>query len=218
MLKERMTMNIYLIRHGEKAYNEENHELLELTEKGFKQAELVGKRLQKYNIDKIYCSNMIRAVQTAEQIDKVLNVGVVTVPELREIHMGACEKEGWSYLVKSYPEFIAEFSRHERDLPYPPDGECGEDVWRRASVFLNELVHGNYKNVAVVTHGGTIRVLISGILKISQTRRFYLGDPIQNCSISRLKYDESSEAFYLQSFNECSHLDALRIENQGCKL
>jgi probable phosphoglycerate mutase len=131
-------MNIYLIRHGEKIDDEKNHESLGLTEKGFKQAELVGKRLKNYNIEKMYASNMKRAIQTAEQIDRFLNIGFDIVPDLREIHMGACETEGWEYLVREYQDFIAEFNKHKSDLRYPPDGECGGDVWTRVSKFIDD--------------------------------------------------------------------------------
>ncbi len=41
-------MRIYLIRHGEKTDNSRNHAALELTEKGFQQADAVGIRLRNH--------------------------------------------------------------------------------------------------------------------------------------------------------------------------
>lgn len=200
-------MNIYLIRHGQKMEDDKNHELLGLTEKGIKQAALLGKRLRKYNIDKIYSSSMKRAIQTAEEINKYIGVEIVVKRELREIHMGACDTEGWAYLEENYPEFIKEFNEHEIDMRYPPDGECGEDVWERTSKVINDIVECDFQNIAVVTHGGVIRAIACGILKLSQTRRFYLGAPPGNCSISILKYDKKANVFYLHSFNDCAHLE-----------
>lgn len=121
-------MNIFLIRHGEKMYDDKNHEGLGLTEEGLKQADLLGKRLHKYSIEKIYTSNMKRAIQTAERINKYLGVEIITKPELREIHMGDCEIYGWHYLEENHPLFIEEFSKHKTDLRYPPNGECGDDL------------------------------------------------------------------------------------------
>lgn len=200
-------MNIYLIRHGQKSEDEKNHELLGLNKEGNKQAVLVGKRLGNYDIEKIYTSNMVRAIETAEEINKYTNVEIETVPELRKIRMGACDKEGWTFLEKNYPEFIEEFNKHESDICYPPDGECGEDVWKRAIKVINEIVKSGLDSVVVVTHGGVIRALICGILGLNQSRRFYLGAPPENCSISLLKYDSNKNEFYVHSFNDYAHLE-----------
>lgn len=201
-------MNIYLVRHGEKMENDKNHKLLELTERGFIQADIVGKRLKEYNIDKIYASNMKRALQTAEQINRHLNVELIVSDEIREIHMGACETEGWEYLKENYPDFIKEFNRYESDLRYPPDGECGEDVWNRARKLINKIINSELENVVVVTHGGVIRSVLCGILQINQARRFYLGTPPENCSISIIKYNKGTNKFYIHSFNDYAHLES----------
>jgi broad specificity phosphatase PhoE len=47
-------MNIYLIRHGEKQDDGKNHCMLGLTPKGFKQANVLGQRLVKYNIANLH--------------------------------------------------------------------------------------------------------------------------------------------------------------------
>ncbi len=133
-------MNIYLVRHGQKMEDDKNHESLELTDRGFIQADIVGKRLKNYNIDKIYSSNMKRAIQTAETINNHLNVEITISNDIREIHMGVCDTKGWAYLQEKYPDFIKEFNKHETDLRYPPDGECGEDVWNRAMNLINEIM------------------------------------------------------------------------------
>jgi broad specificity phosphatase PhoE len=123
-------MDIYLIRHGEKE-DSRNHESVKLTEKGFRQAELTGMLLESHGIERIYSSNMLRAIQTSEAINRYINTEIEVVPELREIHMGICETEGWDSLEKKYPEYMKEFNRHESDMRYPPDGECGRDAWER---------------------------------------------------------------------------------------
>ena len=186
---------------------EKNHESLELTEVGFKQADLVGKRLSKYGIEKIYSSNMIRAIQTAEGINKYLGVEIITKSELREIHMGDCDIHGWRYLEENYPSFIEEFKKHKSDLRYPPNGECGDDVWQRAKDVILEITETDYESVAVVTHGGVIRALVCGLLNIDQNRRFYLGNPPENCSMSLIKYNKISKEFFIHSFNDYAHLE-----------
>lgn len=200
-------MNIYLIRHGEKTEDDKNHASLELTEKGFHQADLLGRRLTKYSIARIYSSDMTRAIQTAQTINQYLGVHIITNAGLREIRMGACDTMGWPYLVERYPEFMEEFSRHDADIPYPPDGECGRDVWQRAGQVIRDITMTGLDNVAVVTHGGVIRILLSGFLGLGQERRFYIGEPLMNCSISIIKYDERRQCFYVHSINDYAHLE-----------
>lgn len=199
-------MNIYLMRHGQKQDDSKSHEGLELTEKGFKQANLLGKRLNKYNIQRIYSSDMVRAIQTSEEINKYLNVDIILDHELREIDMGEYVKKDWEYIKNNFPCFVKDFSGHLSDVAYP-NGECGEDVWKRSKSVINEIINSGLENVAVVTHGGMIRVLISGFLGLHQERRFFFGSPLQNCSITLVKHDNKSKNFYVHYFNDYSHLE-----------
>ena len=58
-------MIFYLIRHGRQNSSDCNVNV-PLADAGIKQAELLGKRLRNYSIDAVYCSDLIRAKQTAE--------------------------------------------------------------------------------------------------------------------------------------------------------
>lgn len=200
-------MNLYLIRHGQKLDNDRNLDSSELTPRGFREADLLGRRLSRHGIEKIYSSDMVRAVQTATEINKYLNVEIIVRPGIREIRMGACDRNGWKYLEDHYPEFIQEFSRHLTDIPYPPDGECGDDVWRRSKTVIEEIIASGLQNVAIVTHGGVIRVLISQFLGLSQEKRFNLGVPMTNCGISIVKYDPQTIRFVIHTFNDYAHLE-----------
>ncbi|MBU3157350.1 histidine phosphatase family protein [Clostridium estertheticum] len=201
-------MNIYFIRHGQKQDDSKNCATMELTKIGFEQANLLGKRLKIYNIERIYSSDMVRAIQTSETINKYLKVDLIVNHELREIDMGEYNDKGLKFIQDNYPNFFKEFSKHTSDLPYPK-GECGEDVWKRTQIIVNEIINCGLKNVAVVLHGGIIGVLICGFLGIGQHKRFFLGEPLENCSISIIKYDNKANNYYLQSFNDHSHLEAV---------
>ncbi|MGH4125819.1 MAG: histidine phosphatase family protein [Clostridium sp.] len=39
---------------------------------------------------------------------------------------------------------------------------CGRDVWNRSKKAIEDIINNGLENVAVVAHGGMIRVLISG--------------------------------------------------------
>ncbi len=202
-------MDIYFIRHGQKTDDTRNHAHLSLTEKGFRQADRTGRRLEGLGIQAVICSDMLRAVQTAQEINKHLDVPMTTDPRFAEIDMGECSGErDWSYIERTYPDFVAAFALHEEDVPYPL-GESGADVFRRAGAAVEEITRSRQDSVAVVTHGGAIRVLLCGLLGIPQHRRFYFGHPLVNCSITHVIYEPANGKFYIQSFNDCAHLEGL---------
>lgn len=210
-------MNIYLIRHGQKKEDDKNHESIELTEKGLLEADILGRRMKQYEIKRIYSSNMVRAIQTAEGINKYISADILIRPELREINMGDCDNMGWEHMVRNYPEFIKEFEKHDSDISYPPNGECGQDVWGRVKKVIDEIKNEeNLNNVAIVTHGGVIRVLICSLLGIEQYKRFYIGS-LHNCSISRIKYDRQAKKFFICSINDYAHLEGMDF-NEGRNL
>lgn len=62
-------MILYIIRHGEPDYSTGH-----LTEKGWLQAEAVGKRMAKLNVDRIFASPILRAQQTAEPACRLLGL------------------------------------------------------------------------------------------------------------------------------------------------
>ena len=196
-------MMVYLIRHGEKASKKENVMDIELTTKGIRQAELVARRLADEAIERIYASDMTRAVQTAEKINELLNVSLVIRPNLREIDMGECETLGWEQALARHPDFKMAFERHEADVPYP-GGENGEDVWNRALRTIREIEQSGLRRVAVVAHGGTIRSILCGALGLPQARRFFLGNPPEHCGVSMLEFTNAQ--YYLRLFNDFAHL------------
>lgn len=85
-------VTIYLIRHGETDFNAE-HKLrgwidLPLNTRGRKQAKETAKNFKNLKIDKIYCSDLLRSQQTAEEISKATGVEAILNPTLRPINFG----------------------------------------------------------------------------------------------------------------------------------
>ena len=81
-------MNIYLIRHGRQNSKLCNVDV-ELSPEGREQADLVGKRLQTYHIDVVYSSQLIRAKETADIINKYLNKPRLIEEIIQEANFGA---------------------------------------------------------------------------------------------------------------------------------
>lgn len=73
-------MILYIIRHGEPDYSTGA-----LTEKGWLQAEAVGKRMAELKVNKIFASPILRAQQTAEPACRLLGLEKVTEEWSHEI-------------------------------------------------------------------------------------------------------------------------------------
>ena len=80
-------MKIFLIRHGRQCSKLCNVDV-DLSEEGYRQASLLGERLFHENIQVVYSSNLLRAVETAQAANLYWNVEHIIRPELREISVG----------------------------------------------------------------------------------------------------------------------------------
>ena len=96
-------MEIYLIRHGhcfnstEEYFNNEKKTIdPPLTSLGVKQANKLAERLKDISFDKIYCSDLDRAIQTAEIIQTTVKSDIIVTPSFREIDMGEIHRNSWN--------------------------------------------------------------------------------------------------------------------------
>ena len=200
-------MEIYLIRHGECCNSADEYFSTEkqtmdphLTSKGIEQAKKLAERIKNIHFDIIYTSDLIRAEQTASIINSNLNSNIIITKNFREIDMGELFLKEWNI----FPEIHSKWLLHEEDISYP-GGENGNDVWQRCKKDLDIIISSNYKRVAIICHGGTIRSIICGVLNIPQQKRFYFGLPPTNCSINIIVYEDRH--YYLHVFNDYEHLD-----------
>ena len=177
---------VLLIRHGRQCSKLCNVDV-ELDEAGREQALLLGKRLVNTPVEKIYSSDLKRAIETAEIINENLHLVHEVIPDIQEINFGGFTGKTDEQIRRQYGAFRKERSLHREDLPYPEGGECGEDVIRRVMPRLYELCEREENTVAVVTHGGVIRSVCA--------------------SITELLYDPDGKRFFLERFNDYAHLE-----------
>lgn len=205
-------MNIYLIRHGRQDSSLCNVNV-PLSNEGMEQARLLGERLRTYNIDAIYSSNLIRAKETAIIIQQVLEEkDKVELPYkiyegLREINYGDLEGIENEEVKIKYQDFFEERDKLEEDLAFP-GGENGRMVYERANKALYEIEKEGFENVVIVTHGGTIRSLLTGVLGMDQSKKLLFGSSLENCSISHLIYDKKKKRHCVERFNDYAHLES----------
>jgi broad specificity phosphatase PhoE len=195
-------LNIYLIRHAQQNNNGGYISTSELTPLGTRQANMLGWRLQNTGIFRVYSSDLPRAVQTAEAINRRIHKELVLVPEFREINFGEWDGLSYEEVYQRYPDFKHEFDLHLKDLQYP-GGESGEDVKKRAFRALDGIADGGM-DAAVVTHGGVIMTILAAVMGFSLEKRFCLRPP-EHASISKISYDPA-RGFAVVCINDTSHL------------
>ncbi len=189
-------MKIYIVRHGE---TEENIKKTyygdidcELTEKGIKQAELVGEKLKHINFDKVFCSEKKRAKETLKKIYE--GEGVKVDSRLNERNFGIFEGKNYKQLQDSfkleYDTWTNDWKEHSIE-----NGESFIEVYNRVKSFMEELKKESVENILICTHGGIIRTIYTYILEGSLDNYWRFNSKNADLSIIKLEYGY----FYIDS-------------------
>ncbi|MHA5173277.1 2,3-bisphosphoglycerate-dependent phosphoglycerate mutase [Oenococcus oeni] len=188
---------LVLIRHGESTANHDNIFTgwtdVPLTEKGISQAHIAGKQLSHSGIDFdiVYTSMLQRAIVTSYIILNEINqawLPIVKSWRLNERHYGAlrglnkaetAQKYGdtqvreWRRSYTTVPPLLGHEESSERYLKLGikvPLGESAEMSWKRVQPFWEDQIAKQLrseKNVLLVAHGSSIRVLLKFLDRIS---------------------------------------------------
>ena len=198
---------IYLIRHTQAEGNRfrvfQGHWDGGVTELGRRQIQLLAERLREVPFDAVYASDLYRAMLTADAVCKSHNLPLRTVPALREINVGPWEAQFFGNILHEEPDSIQRFLSDP--VHWSHDGaETYPQVTARAYPALEDIARRHEGGrVAVVSHGVTIRCLLSRI-----TGRDPLQIPVApNTGISRLTWENGR--FSLLSVNDAEHLAPL---------
>ncbi len=160
-------MKLFLIRHGQTTGDIENRYGGDyddhLTELGREQASKLAKVLQNQGIQKIFVSPRIRALETAQILEQKIKVTSEIIGDFRE---------------RNYCGVITGMTKDEVKLKYPLEAEKVRDYHReatggepyaqftgRVSRALYSLAAQPYDIIALVTHGGPIRMIFRELLK-----------------------------------------------------
>ena len=181
---------ILLVRHGQSEGNILGvftaHSGYPLSDLGHKQAKLTGEYIcRNYNIDRVYCSDLPRAFQTAEHIASGFALPVITDCRFREIYAGQWENKRFVDLPELFPEAYAVWMN---DLSHGrcTGGESVVEVAERVTEALQDIATANPgKCIVVVAHATPIR---AALWKISGGTKEIL-DTLGwggNCGISEL--------------------------------
>jgi broad specificity phosphatase PhoE len=149
-------MKLYLIRHGESETNLAGHytgwSQVNLTEKGVRDAEGIRPILSGIKFDKIFSSDLIRAMKTADTA--IPGCVYETTPLLREIHLG-------SLAHKPFLPADSEERKLTLDGFTAFGGESNAEFRARAAEFLDKVKSLDCDTVAAFTHAGILRTTLS---------------------------------------------------------
>ena len=177
---------VYWLRHGESYVNltkEFSYRLVDkpLTPKGQNQALQTAFFLKKMNLSAIYCSPLMRAVETAQIIGDILKLKITIIEEFREINVGILENspptpEAWDRYFKvsnawNAGDYEKRFVGGENYL------ELRSRMWKGFESILK--VNGD-GTILVVGHGGNFMYVLADLCE-AISPEFISDKHMQNC-------------------------------------
>jgi alpha-ribazole phosphatase len=155
-------MEIYLIRHTrpditkDRCYGQAD---LDVVETFHEEAQCIQEYLPKH-IEKVYSSPLKRCRQLAEHLFPAHDLHFDD--RLKEINCGEWELKLWDDidqdLLKAWMDDFANV--------VIPGGESYTQLYERAKAFFDSL-HLKHKSIAIVSHGGVIRSILSYIENVA---------------------------------------------------
>jgi broad specificity phosphatase PhoE len=198
---------IYLLRHGEVAWNSKNAYVgstdLPLNDTGLKQAELAANCLKSKDISAVYSSDLTRAMQTAGSVAAAIGLDVNPLSALREVDYGFWEGLSEEEIAGKYPDILAPWRSNVKGVRIP-GGETFQELCDRAFPAFTRIAEKNQDgNVVVVAHKSANRVLICAALGVDINLYRSIGQ--DNACINRI--DRRSDGrFVIESINDTCHL------------
>jgi broad specificity phosphatase PhoE len=143
-----------------------------LSERGERQALVLGEYFKSKGARVLYCSSMRRAIATAEPIGAACGLRPVIVPSLHERKIGSLSglsrDEGWDVYAE------AKSNWKTGSLEYTHAGaESYADIRRRVHPFFENLYRDHPgETVVVVAHGVVIRIALISLIDSFQPADF----------------------------------------------
>ncbi len=185
-------MKLIFIRHGQDDDSRRGGwSSFGLLEEGHAQAQKVAAYLRdcdEYRIDTIWASDLVRTMETAHYLGAALQLPILKDSRLREINNGVLAGMPNEEALVKYPGLF--FSSLEMDECYP-GGESPREFYERIQSWLTAFLEENRNHsgdIAVVTHGGVIKILYHLVKGMQWTNKSNTV-PTDKCSIHVLNVD-----------------------------
>jgi 2,3-bisphosphoglycerate-dependent phosphoglycerate mutase len=185
-----------LMRHGQADNNVKRilvgrHIESHLTEYGKKQVADTAKYLKNIPIQKVYVSPVIRTIETAKIVCKILELDYQIDERLYEIELGKLVGMNFEEIVQKFGNLFLKFYADNDStlIRYGVESFCS--VKLRIRHLLDEVMK-NYqdKNVLLITHLDPIKAALSTLLDLNP--RALYNWHIQNASLTILKHESNA--------------------------
>ena len=204
-----MKTRLILIRHGESLGNSKRiilgHTDWDLSELGYRQAELAAGALADRHVDAIYSSDLIRAYNTVLPMASSRGLTVVKDASLRELYVGDWEGREVHELIDTYGDlYLVDWRQHFGTFT-APGGESVIALGERIERALANIAEKNPgKTLIIGLHAAAIRSLWG---RISDVAPADLADAYPfptNASFSEVDYEDGR--FYPLAYSCDAHL------------
>jgi probable phosphoglycerate mutase len=205
LISDEVPTTIYLIRHGETPLTPERRfsgsggSNPSLTEKGRAQARAIGEELAKRKPQHLIVSPMQRTIETAEEINKFLNLEAVIDEDWTEASFGKWDGLTPNEVEEKYPE---EYAAWVADAWYKQGGgeSYAATTERAASALRRVAAQFPGETVAIVTHNVVVKGSATVAMSAPIDSIFHID--VSPCSITTIKIWPSDGLMALMSLSE----------------
>ena len=229
--REEDMSTLYFIRHGQASFGKENYD--RLSERGKRQSRLLGEYLASCGIsfDAVYTGTLSRHGETLRAMTEAYSDAGITPPATRALPE-LNEYDSRAILEAIIPELLRDDDSYKEDainlftsrksfqrvfeasmLRWAAGNHSAslvkwcdfvDGVYRGVSEIMR--ADGRGRNVAVITSGGPVSVVVRRALGLTDGNTMRVTWQIKNSSVTRFKCTESE--LMLESFNEVHHLES----------
>jgi len=206
---------IYLVRHGQTAWNKEEifrgRTDVPLNETGLREAQLAGEYFREMEIHAIYSSPLLRALETAQKIAEVQRLEVRSLQGIIDMCFGEWEGQSLKDVQEKDGQRFQQW-KNEPHLVKIPGGETLDEVRDRAMAVLDKTIQSHSgKTLLFVSHRVVNKVILCSILGLDNSHFWQIG---QNTTAINLIQHRDGK-YVLSLLNEACHLK--RLQPEGVK-
>ena len=200
----------YLVRHGATEVNISNPPRLQgrgvnlgLSAEGRRQAEQTKEFFATRPLDAVFCSPLVRAVETAQLVAEPHALEIRTLDELVEVDVGDWEGKSWIEIEQSDPDYYERYMADTGRVSYL-GGESFQDVQDRALPALRGLMQENRgRRIVIVAHNIVNRTCLAGLMHVPVGKARAISQ--DNCGINVLKL--KGDELKVKMVNVAFHLE-----------
>ena len=197
-----------MVRHGETEWNIggifRGRADIDLNGVGNRQARLLAEYLGDSKIDAICSSPLKRALRTAEIVASRHKLKVEIAPDVIDLDFGEWQGLTVQEVENKYKALYAEWVENPHKVKMP-GGESLNDVRRRTTGVVNDIISRYKGTVILVSHRVVSKVMICALLGLDNSYFWNIRQDV--AGITTFVYE--NERFILIGHNDTSHLKSI---------